>query len=64
MGEMSGWSCARKVIAHIMYMAAAESTSVDRQTLKQEPVSKALDCLQPLPSPFSDIYRSEAIWYD
>jgi hypothetical protein len=36
-------------------MAAAESTSVDRQTLKQEPVSKALDCLQPFHLP-SQIY--------
>src|SRR5690242_14255340 len=32
-GEMSGWSCARNVIAHMMYIAAAESTRVDRQML-------------------------------
>ena len=35
MGEMSGCSCARNVIAHMMYMAAAERTRVERQTLSQ-----------------------------
>jgi hypothetical protein len=30
---MSGCNCARNVIAHMMYMATAESTSVERQTL-------------------------------
>jgi hypothetical protein len=38
-----------------MYMAAAESTRVDRQTLKAKFVSLALDALQPVPSPFSCI---------
>ena len=33
MGEIRGCSCARNVIAHIMYIAAAERTRVERQTL-------------------------------
>jgi hypothetical protein len=33
MGEMSGCSCARNVMAHMMYIAAAERTRVERQTL-------------------------------
>jgi hypothetical protein len=36
MGEMSGCSCARNVIAHMMYMAAAERTRVERQTLSKQ----------------------------
>lgn len=46
MGEMSGCSCARNVIAHMMYMAAAERTRVERQTLSNQSVydfSSSLD---------------------
>lgn len=32
-GEMSGCSCARNVMAHMIYIAAAERTRVDLQTL-------------------------------
>jgi hypothetical protein len=34
MGEIRGCSCARKVIAHMRYIATADSTSVDRHTLR------------------------------